>query len=99
MVKSMILIDKPMPEACDVCPCMYDFIQCTALKDDANETLADNNVDYTVRQKWCPLKEVVMCKDCKYGEKANAVYLCGKIRGFGIAHEPKWFCADGEAKA
>ena len=43
--------------------------------------------------------EVVRCKDCKYGEKANAVYLCGKSRGFGIAHEPKWFCADGKRKS
>ena len=42
--------------------------------------------------------KVVRCKDCKYGEKANAVYLCGKSRGFGIAHEPDWFCADGERK-
>lgn len=42
--------------------------------------------------------QVVHCKDCDYGEKVNSVYLCGKIRGFGIAHEPDWFCADGERK-
>jgi len=41
---------------------------------------------------------VVRCKECRYGEKANAVYLCGKSRGFGIAHDPDWFCADGERK-
>jgi hypothetical protein len=41
---------------------------------------------------------VVRCKDCKYGEKVNSVYLCGKSRGFGIAHEPDWFCADGEQR-
>jgi hypothetical protein len=40
--------------------------------------------------------DIVRCKDCKFGEKANSVYLCGKSRGFGIAHEPNWFCADGE---
>lgn len=40
--------------------------------------------------------EIVRCKDCKHGEKANNVYLCGKSRGFGLAHEPDWFCADGE---
>jgi hypothetical protein len=39
---------------------------------------------------------VVRCKDCKYGEEVNSVYLCGKSRGFGIAHDPHWFCADGE---
>ena len=41
---------------------------------------------------------VVRCKECKHGEKANDVYLCGKSRGFGLAHEPSWFCADGERK-
>lgn len=41
-------------------------------------------------------RELVMCRNCRYGEKANAVYLCGKSRGFGVAHEPDWFCADGE---
>jgi hypothetical protein len=40
--------------------------------------------------------ELIRCKDCKHGEKCNSVYLCGKSRGFGIAHDPSWFCADGE---
>ena len=42
----------------------------------------------------CP--DIVRCKGCKHGGKVNSVYLCGKSRGFGIAHEPDWFCADGE---
>ena len=41
---------------------------------------------------------LVQCKDCTHGEKVNAVYLCGKPRGFGNAHEPDWFCADGVRK-
>ena len=40
--------------------------------------------------------KVVRCKDCKHGEKWNAVYACGKSRGFGTTHKPDWFCADGE---
>lgn len=44
------------------------------------------------------LVRVVRCKDCKNGEKVNSVYLCGKSRGFGIAHAPDWFCADGERR-
>ena len=43
-------------------------------------------------------EEIVRCKDCKHGEKCNSVYLCGKSRGFGIAHEQDWFCADGERR-
>ena len=42
--------------------------------------------------------EIMRCYACKHGEKANDVYLCGKPRGFGLAHEPNWFCADGERK-
>lgn len=41
---------------------------------------------------------LVQCKDCRHGEKVNSVYLCGKSRGFGIAHDPDWFCADGERR-
>ena len=43
-----------------------------------------------------PQPEIIRCYACKYGEHANDVYLCGKQRGFGIAHKPNWFCADGE---
>lgn len=49
----------------------------------------------------CYLREpvdIIHCKDCEHGEKVNFVYLCGKSRGFGIAHEPDFFCADGERK-
>lgn len=42
--------------------------------------------------------ELIRCKDCKSGEKVNAVYLCGNSRGFGIAHDGNWFCADGERR-
>jgi len=42
--------------------------------------------------------EIIRCYACKHGEKANDVYLCGKPRGFGLAHEPNWFCADGEKR-
>ena len=42
--------------------------------------------------------EIIRCYACKHGEKASDVYLCGKSRGFGLAHEPNWFCADGERK-
>lgn len=42
--------------------------------------------------------ELVRCMDCEHGEKVNSVFLCGKTRGFGIAHEPEWFCADGERR-
>ena len=87
------LVDRPMPTACDECPCMYDYIQCTALKDNAKESLSAVN-DYTVRQTWCPIKEIVYCKDCKH----RGTYDCPVyVGGDGMRSEPDdWFCADGE---
>ena len=50
----------------------------------------------------CPLvekpKELVRCKDCKYGEDWGALIACGKARGFGLTHDKDWFCADGVQK-
>ena len=93
----MILIDRPMPEACNVCPCMYDYIQCTALKDNEHESLSACD-DYTKRQEWCPLKEVVQCKDCKHGGLdffgVNG-YWCSAHAEW---HAGNWFCADGKQK-
>lgn len=63
---------------------------------DSMITMLKEARDHLIRKT--PVEEIVQCKDCKHGEKANSVYLCGKSRGFGIAHEPDWFCADGERK-
>lgn len=67
----MILIDLQMPEACDVCPFNYDFCWCNAFgnhdewekySDDWNDHVCDRET----RPEYCPLKEIVRCKDCKY---------------------------------
>ena len=44
------------------------------------------------------LVRVVRCKDCRYGEPWGLLIGCGTTKGFGITHEPDWFCADGERK-
>ena len=58
----MILIDLPMPEACDVCPFNYDFCWCNAFgnydewekySDDWNAHVCDRET----RPEYCPLKE------------------------------------------
>ena len=41
---------------------------------------------------------LVRCKDCKYGEPCGVLIGCGTTKGFGITHEPDWFCADGERR-
>ena len=41
---------------------------------------------------------VVRCKDCKYGEQWGVLIGCGTSKGFGITHNPDWYCADGVRK-
>ena len=89
------LVDRPMPTACDECPCMYDYIQCTALKDNAKESLSAVN-DYTIRQPWCPIEEVVRCKDCIKGTVLDKNYV--KCNLYKAIHWPMFFCAHGETK-
>ena len=102
----MILIDLPMPEACDVCPFNYDFCWCNAFgnygewekySDDWNTHVCDRNT----RPEYFPLKEIVRCKDCKYWYFADnripceQENVCGRN---GIVVTPDWFCADGKKR-
>ena len=60
----MIQIDIDMPINCATCPFTraintYSFdSMCVLTKKKANEIRH--------REEWCPLREVVRCKDCKY---------------------------------
>ena len=95
----MIQIDKPMPDGCDVCPLMYDYIQCNALPEGCKDDDAFNEegFDWTKRPEWCPLKEIVRCKDCKwfemprYGER-------GFCKNVELIRRTTFYCADGVAK-
>ena len=55
----MLMIDKPMPEGCDVCPLMYDYIRCNALPEgcEDDDAFHELDFDYTKRPDWCPLVE------------------------------------------
>ena len=95
----MILIDLPMPEACDVCPFNYDFCWCTAFgnhdewekySDDWNDHVCDRET----RPEYCPLKEIVRCKDCKN----RYTVLCIQEEAGNINNQDDWFCAYGIAK-
>ena len=51
------------------------------------------------------VRGVVKCKDCTFGESAtdgdgNPCVLCGNsmVFDYPYAHDPDWFCADGEMK-
>ena len=39
------------------------------------------------------MRPLVLCKDCFHGEVWNNCIMCNSG-----AHDPNWFCADGEPK-
>ena len=88
----MMQVDLPMPEACDVCPFNYDFCWCKAFKDDEFDQYSDdwnkNVCERTTRPEYCPLKEIVRCKDCRKNMMCEIT----------LNKPPDWFCADGKRK-
>ena len=101
----MIQVDLPMPEACDVCPFNYDFCWCQAFgnRDDWEKYENDwneNVCDRKTRPEYCPLKEIVICKDCKhqYFMTKSGNVICGHVNHESEKHSCDWYCADGEVK-
>ena len=69
----MILIDKPMPESCEECPCYDDeYNYCNGLDKPVDEDIWWNHVRR--RMDGCPLQEIVQCEDCKYKEACGGVF-------------------------
>ena len=89
----MIQIDKPMPKGCDVCPLMYDYIQCNALPEGCEDDDDFNNdgFDWTKRPDWCPLKDQEAVKPKESDNPEESEYCCG------ICGYPLWldelYCA------
>ena len=72
--------------SCDGCPYDIKSAKCLfLLHSDALELLKEQ-------------QQIIRCKDCKYGEPWGVLIGCGTTKGFGITHNPDWFCADGERK-
>ena len=110
----MIAFGMPMPEACDVCPMNYDFIVCKALNDEEWKNYGDDWNEKICERKdrpeYCPLKEIVRCKDCKHRptkpdgyengfdlEFPDGKCPCQCDDGWYSWYPPDdWFCADGE---
>jgi len=46
------------------------------------------------------MRELVLCRNCKYGEPCDKDIYCTKDIGTieSSVHKPDWFCADGKRK-
>ena len=64
----MILIDMPMPKNCIDCPACNEYLMCAIPCN--GRGWGENDVkDFSKsRPEWCPMKEIVRCKDCKWCE-------------------------------
>ena len=98
----MLLVDKPMPEGCDVCPLMYDYIECRALKDGCrdDDDFDTEDFDWTTRPGWCPLKEQEAIKPILTPWRVNddgevTIYKteCGKC-GSQFYYEDQKYCSE-----
>ena len=90
----MIQIDIDMPISCATCPFTraintYSFdSMCVLTKKKANEIRH--------REEWCPLIEVVRCKDCKWHFNGH---LCKQLSQYGsIETPPSFYCGFGERR-
>ena len=103
----MIFVDMQMPECC--MDCRFNATGCAAMGRRFDHPLiyeGDDDGDdklYEQRMPWCPLKELVTCKDCKYwsAERINDFNKCRRWIKVGVknfATMGDWFCADGERK-
>lgn len=104
----MLIIDIPMPENCDECNfstyCSfcegYDDACVLAPKDAEYEWNFCDGEKPTERPSWCPLKDVVRCKECKHNMDDfswnGEPYKWCELQHQHMADD--FYCADGERR-
>ena len=99
-VMRMIQIDMPMPKNCLDCPACNEYLMCAIPCN--GRGWGENDVkDFSQsRPEWCPMKEIVRCKDCKHFTYAEYWADMGHgVKILGTDHCPickKW--GDGDCK-
>lgn len=78
---------KEIPSCCYECPYFDDYCALTGKWERDTEQ---------VRDKDCPLVEVVTCKECKYWHDDGIMTTCDKNIGNGFPKD--YYCADGERR-
>lgn len=97
----IIIPDTEMPNSCDDCPLEYDSICCRAFDIEFYPLYSYD--DYcTKRHPDCKLRELVLCKDCKWYGRADKRRF---YRGMDCLQKridtiipDKDFCSRGERK-
>ena len=89
----MIIIDMKLPNTCTMC---WQSGTCDAY---INET--DRSKTFDTRLENCPMKELVLCKDCKWSEKfdggkgSEGKLICNSL---GDVTDADGYCHCGERR-
>lgn len=94
-----ILIDMPMPHDCGECVFMVDG-WCYCIK---AEDWQSRKVEFEDRPEWCPMREVVFCRWCKWSESDpddwQDAYIChNRTHNQAYGTKSHGFCAWGERR-
>ena len=99
----MIMIDMEMPNECHECPFQLRFKNGEA--DDWYERrciIANRIIEYP-KPNWCPLAEIVHCKDCKYCNHTGCAEgfgwcECQDTATYDHGTRDEFCCANGEKR-
>lgn len=95
-MKGLLMPNETMPDSCSECPCFrtdeyngHEASECMCKL----ITFGDNDGwIYHTRPNWCPLVEIVRCKDCKYCKVYDDIPWCDRLTGtFRVKEES--FCS------
>lgn len=99
---SIMIKGAEMPKGCAECPCILEEWMCGAKGLYVHNELIN---PFKERPNWCPLAEVVRCKDCKYGtwkisklDNKTKVYECAIHAVFENDFGDNGYCSFGERK-
>lgn len=104
----MIQIEMEMPKNCYECPfAMHSYATLYGkgtkrIQGNYSCVLTHKAITTTKRNRFCPLKELVSCKDCKHRPKKdgyfNNVCPCATTGDPYLDWVPEddWFCPEGE---
>lgn len=80
---SILIKGAEMPKGCAECPCILEEWMCGAKGLYVHNELIN---PFKERPNWCPLAEVVRCKDCKWWSECR------------MLDDDNGYCSEGERK-
>lgn len=69
----MVIINRSMPRTCSECFC-YDVEYSVCQASEHNNLTSEDMIH---KPCWCPLTEIVQCKDCRYWDRVTETSIPG----------------------